>query len=290
MDFEIKPAEFKIIPNIAFVGKSSSGKTYSALLFARGYVGKQGKIIVIDTENERSLCYAGDSEIGHFDVLSLQAPYTSERYIQAYIQACMHVGKDGAVIIDSMSHEWEGIGGILEEVEKFTGKNKVMAWNLPKRRHNKLVHQLANPQAMTILTFRIKDKMIDATDPSKGYVEDIVTEKNFKFDLTTVIKFEPNTHKAFIEKLPKPLHGAIKNGDIITLRTGEIFKAELSKGKIIDFDDVDVVQVKVAGCETDEDLKNLYRFYQHQNHPKINEIADFCKKQKAVMQYETQEV
>ncbi|MBF0186198.1 MAG: ATP-binding protein, partial [Magnetococcales bacterium] len=40
-------------------GGSSSGKTYSALRLARGLVGPQGKIGVIDTENRRALFYAG---------------------------------------------------------------------------------------------------------------------------------------------------------------------------------------------------------------------------------------
>ncbi|MCV9910019.1 ATP-binding protein [Brucella sp. HL-2] len=89
----------------SIAGPSGSGKTYSALLYARGLVGQEGKIGFIDTENKRSRFYADVA--GGFDVIDLDPPFTSSRYIQA-IKAFEKAGYT-AIIIDSISHEWEGI-------------------------------------------------------------------------------------------------------------------------------------------------------------------------------------
>src|SRR6266511_4630310 len=94
---------------MALQGPSGSGKTYGALLLAFGLCNDWTKIAVIDTENHSSELYA---HLGNYKVLHLQAPFSPERYIEA-IKVCEKAGIE-VIIIDSISHEWEGIGGILE--------------------------------------------------------------------------------------------------------------------------------------------------------------------------------
>jgi len=65
---------------IGVSGPSGAGKTYSALLLARGITGNWEKIGVIDTENGSADLY---SHLGDFSVITLEPPFTPERYIEA---------------------------------------------------------------------------------------------------------------------------------------------------------------------------------------------------------------
>lgn len=120
---------------LALAGPSGSGKTYSALLIAKGM---GGKIAVIDTEQGSASLY---SHVAEFDALELGPPFTPERYIEA-INAAVSGGYD-VLVIDSMTHEWDGAGGCLESNErmanaKFKG-NTWAAWNETTPRHRAFV-------------------------------------------------------------------------------------------------------------------------------------------------------
>jgi len=65
-------------------GPSGFGKTYSALLLAYGMTKDWSKIAVIDSEQGSSSLY---SDLGNFNVLELNEPYSPERYIEA-IKVC----------------------------------------------------------------------------------------------------------------------------------------------------------------------------------------------------------
>src|SRR5574343_50156 len=92
---------------------SGAGKTYSALLMAKGLVGSWDKIAVIDTENGSASLY---EHLGQFNTIDLQEPFSPERYIEA-IDTCIKAGME-CIILDSSSHEWSGPGGCLEINEK----------------------------------------------------------------------------------------------------------------------------------------------------------------------------
>ena len=94
---------------IGISGASGFGKTHSALLLARGLAPSWDKIVVIDTENNSASLYA---DLGDFNVLELSEPYAPEQYIQA-IKTCEKAGFE-VVVIDSISHEWQGKGGCLQ--------------------------------------------------------------------------------------------------------------------------------------------------------------------------------
>src|SRR5690349_14163053 len=87
-------------------GPSGSGKTIGALALAVGLAG-DGKVAVIDTENGSASLYADRYD---FDVLELSPPYTSKRYVEAMKMATE--GGYAALVIDSLSHQWAGSGGI----------------------------------------------------------------------------------------------------------------------------------------------------------------------------------
>src|SRR5262245_42550212 len=119
MTLAFKRAERKAIKiKIAVSGPSGAGKTLGALALAQG-LGQ--RIALIDTENGSASTY---SDRYAYDVLELDAPFTSARYRDA-INAAIEAGYD-VLVIDSLSHQWAGPGGILarkEEMDKRPGSN-----------------------------------------------------------------------------------------------------------------------------------------------------------------------
>ncbi len=156
---EIKPAtRVGVIPLIGAYAESGCGKTMSSLLLARGFVGSSGKIAMIDTESGRGSLYA-DVIPGGYDVLTLEPPFSPARYAEA-LQTVFKAGY-GIVVVDSMSHEHEGIGGVLDmagENESRSGKSGLHNWKVPKMEHAKLVQQLLRAPIPLVCCIRAKYK------------------------------------------------------------------------------------------------------------------------------------
>jgi len=151
---ERKQAKIKL----GLQGPSGSGKTYSALLLAYGLINDWNKIAIIDTENHSADLYA---HLGTYQVLALDKPFTPERYIEA-IDVCEQAGME-AIIIDSISHEWEGTGGILETHGAMLG-NSFTNWAKVTPRHNDFVQRILQPNCHIIATVRSKQEWVLSVD------------------------------------------------------------------------------------------------------------------------------
>ena len=134
---------------LALQGPSGSGKTMSALLLASG-MADWSKIAIIDTENHSADLYA---HLGEYNVLQLSKPFTPERYIKA-IEVCENASME-VIIIDSVSHEWEGSGGILDLHGAMAG-NSFTNWNKVTPRHNAFVQKILQSGAHIVATIRTK--------------------------------------------------------------------------------------------------------------------------------------
>lgn len=154
----------KLKLRLAIEGPSGSGKTYSALLIARGLVGDSGKIAMIDTEKDSGKLYA---DVTIFDHAALTEPYTPDRYISIISEA----GKAGydCLIIDSISHEWSGSGGILEIHDKMPG-NSYANWGKVNPRHEAFLNAILNYPGHIIVTCRSKQAYVLETN-DKGKQE-----------------------------------------------------------------------------------------------------------------------
>lgn len=143
---------------LAIHGPSGSGKTYSALQLAKGLT-KNNQIAVIDTEAGSAALY---SNLTSFKVLRLEQPFTPETFIEA-ITICENAGCD-VIIIDSLSHEWEGSGGVLEIHGHMPG-NSFANWSKVMPRHNRLVQKILTSSSHIIATLRTKqDYLIDQSN------------------------------------------------------------------------------------------------------------------------------
>lgn len=169
---------------------SGGGKTYSAILVAKGLCGDLSKVAIIDTENGSADLYA---HLGDYNVLPLTAPFTPERYIEA-IRSCEKAGME-VIIVDSISHEWDGKGGCLEIVEQLGGKYQDWAKVTP--RHQAFLEAILHSPCHVITTVRRKQDYEMTKDNNgkikveKGGLREI-TREGFEYELT--INLELDTH------------------------------------------------------------------------------------------------
>jgi len=177
---------------------SGGGKTYSSILIAKGLATSMDKIALIDTENRSGDLYAN---LGDYNVITLEAPYTPERYIEA-ITACENAGME-VIIIDSITHEWDGKGGILEISNSMTG-NSYTNWAKLTPRHQSFIDKILQCKAHVITTVRRKQDYEMTTNsqgklvPQKVGLKE-VTREGFEYELTVNLELDTN-HNATTSK------------------------------------------------------------------------------------------
>ena len=187
MKFE-KAKRSKCKIKVSIAGASGSGKTYSALCVAKGMVSNLNKVAVIDTENGSSHLY---SHLGDFSVLTLGAPYSPEAYIMAINEAI----KNGyeCIIIDSLSHEWQGPGGIIDIHGQMEG-NSFTNWNKVTPRHNALIQKIVNAPVHVIATLRSKTEYVMQQKNGKSVPEKMglksVQRDDCEYEFTVAFEYK----------------------------------------------------------------------------------------------------
>jgi ABC-type oligopeptide transport system ATPase subunit len=183
---------------VGLVGPSGTGKTYSALRLATGMQRVTGgEVFFIDTESSRALHYAplpgekADPARGTFNFqhVPFSSPYGSLRYLAAI----EHCAKRGAkvIVVDSMSHEHDGVGGVLEqhqaEAERLAAEYKttvdavkMSAWGVPKANRRRLINAILTEMSVScIFCFRAKNKLHVATKEEKKSGMEAITQRGF---------------------------------------------------------------------------------------------------------------
>jgi hypothetical protein len=197
-------------------GASGFGKTYSALQLAYGMTQDWSKIAVVDSESSASLY----SSLGNFNVLDLKAPYSPARYIQA-IEVCEKANIE-VIIIDSITHEWNGAGGCLDIQAKLGGRFQDWAKVTPL--HQQFIDKILQSTCHIITTTRRKvdyslDVVGNRTQVVKHGTKEI-TREGFEYELTVNFELINDQHLA---KTSKDRTGLFMNKPefIITSKTGE---------------------------------------------------------------------
>ncbi len=186
---------------IGMNGPSGSGKTYSALLMAYGMTGDWSKIVIIDSENWSADLY---SHLWDYSVLTLEAPFTPESYVEA-INYCETSKQFDVIIIDSVSHEWDGKGWCLEINEKLASAkfkwNTWAAWSETTPRHQKFVESITHCLCHVITTSRAKTDTIQTEDKKikKVGMKEIQRE-GFEYELTVNFSIDRDNHLALASK------------------------------------------------------------------------------------------
>lgn len=199
-------------------GASGFGKTHSALLLAYGMTQDWSKIAVIDTENSSASLY---SDLGGFNVVDLQAPYSPERYIEA-IELCENSEME-VIIIDSISHEWNGAGGCLDMQSKLGGR--FQDWQKITPRHQAFVDKILQSSCHIITTTRRKvDYSLDSVGNGRTKVvkhgTKEITREGFEYELTVNFELVNDRH---LVKASKDRTGLFMNKPefVITEKIGD---------------------------------------------------------------------
>jgi hypothetical protein len=186
-DFEIKSAVRVNTPAfVALAGPSGSGKTRSALELATGLAG-DGKILLADTEGNRSLHYA---DLYKFDHIEFRPPYTPERCAEL-IDLAENRGY-AVLIIDSGSDEYEGQGG-LQEIRDTT---KDEFWAKTKARHkHALINRIRRSRIHSIWCLRCEERVKISKVNGQTVVETLgwqpICEKRFLYEMQSSFRFDP---------------------------------------------------------------------------------------------------
>jgi len=172
---------------LALQGSSGRGKTYSALLLASGMT-TWSKIALIDTENHSADLYA---HLGEFNVLQLSKPFSPERYIYA-IETCEKAGME-VIIIDGITHEWEGSGGILDIHGNLPG-NSFTNWAKITPRHNAFVQKILESPCHIICSIRTKTDYVLSEKNGKMVPEKVgmkgITRDGMDYEFTIVFDID----------------------------------------------------------------------------------------------------
>ena len=215
---------------VGLSGGSSTGKTYSALRLARGIAetmtGKKGApIAYVDTEGKRALHYkSAFPEIYHFDFEAIDANgevvgFPPERWIEVIDAA--EAAEMPVLIIDSFSHGWEGVGGVLDlqaqaldrlvrDAEKRAdgrwtvdpAKFSQLAWAEVKPRYRRLIDRIIRAKTNIIICTRAKPvmqqkegKATKNARPTKTRRQDVpwdpASDGDLMFELTAMVILDP---------------------------------------------------------------------------------------------------
>lgn len=205
---------------IQFAGGPSSGKTLTALRVARGIVGAKGRIGVLDTESGRARLYA-DKVPGGFVVGDLTPPFTPARYLEG-IRDFVEYGVD-ILVIDSGSHVWEGVGGVLEMADQAeqNGKKGLLKWLGPKTEYRKLINFILATRLHIIVCSRAKQPVVEGKDDrgNKTLITmpwEPIQDKRLKYEMTIYVPMLINgTYETEQPRLKVP-------GDLAHLFAGEL--------------------------------------------------------------------
>lgn len=238
----IKNAQREAVPGlIALAGPSGSGKTLSALLMAAG-IANGGKVGFIDTENKRSSFYLDHPLVKEnlpqgWDPLYLTDPFSSDRYTQA-LDAFEKAGGYKVVIIDSMTHEWEGFGGCSDVAEN----NKLGGtpnWAMAKLPHKRMMNKLLARPFTIIFCLRAREKVEMTKVAGKTVIKQIgmqpIQEKNFKFEMLVACMLDERTQFPVADnefhKVPSQLSGIFQGGRYIGVQDGKRIREWIEGGQ-----------------------------------------------------------
>ena len=201
-------------------GASGTGKTYSALLVARGLAestsGRKGAPIgIVDTENRRALHYReAFPEMVHFDMTAVDDSgemigFGPERWIEVIDAA--EAAELPVLVIDSFSHAWEGVGGVLDlhaqTLDRLSGGNEQLkdkrsqlAWAEVKPRYRRLIDRIVRARCNIVICTRAKPVMQDmksgknvrATKTRRPDVPwDPAADGDLMFEMTAMMILDP---------------------------------------------------------------------------------------------------
>lgn len=228
--------KIKQYARICLWGVEKSGKTHTALTLATAF-DPTGKIGVISAEHGSSALLAGEFPHTIINLTKRDVngkapvdPFSVKRYEEAlnlFIE-----NKYKVIIIDSLSHLWNGEGGLLEAVGKAGSKtfSTDSGWGVNSPLYSKFINQLLVAPCHIICTLRAKDKyeMVPYTKYGKdgkeftsvmpkNVGEAPIIRKQFGFEMQLMVRMDEFTAQVQASAIEK----YIPRGEIIERPTVE---------------------------------------------------------------------
>ena len=232
---------------VGFAGASQSGKTRSAMMIAQalGRSIDDRPFAMVDSENDRGLMYDDEFDFEHH---SIKSPFGPDKYLQK----AQELAQRGfpCVLIDSMSHEWAGVGGVIDMADKDRAKPPGN-WARPKTAHKRMMDGFLQIPAHVVFCLRAHEKIkiekawIDGKEKTvvipQGWMP--VCEKSFMFEMTvsfTLLPDEPGMLDfSRPHKLPDVLKPIFLDGSRVTQEMGAAL-ADWAKGGVAAHPDTDL--------------------------------------------------
>lgn len=232
---------------------------------------------MLDTERGSASLYSDQFE---FDTLELNPPYAPERFIEA-VHAAEKAGYD-VLILDSITHEWNGSGGCCDINEALAGAkyrgNTWSAWSETTPRHRAFLDALLQSPMHIIATMRSKTETVQGEDKKVRKVG-MKTEQRDGTDYEFTVMFELE-HSSHIGMATKDRTRLFRDPAVITPETGATLLAWLDSGaapRLSESERVDHLTV-IKDAEDAEALKKAFgTAYQQAKHIGDKEAADEFK-------------
>lgn len=153
-------------PLVGLYAESGGGKTHTALMLACGYcAGDMSKVAMIETEAGRGEAWADDEVVGGYSVIPIRGDFAPKQYGEAI--SAVEKTDTRALIIDSASHEWEGINGVLSQAadNQANGSKGPLVWQKPKISHARefMLRLQQTPIPLVVVCMRAKYVMEQIT-------------------------------------------------------------------------------------------------------------------------------
>ncbi|MGV0785193.1 ATP-binding protein [Mycolicibacterium sp. XJ775] len=155
MTLAFKPATREAsYARIALSGPSGAGKTYTALALATALA---DKVAVIDTERGSASKYVGLNG-WQFDTVQ---PDTFSPLSLVELLGLAAGQEYGCVAIDSLSHYWMGVDGMLEQADRRAkGGNSFSGWKEVRPEERRMIDALVAYPGHVIVTMRSKTEFV----------------------------------------------------------------------------------------------------------------------------------
>lgn len=289
---------------LGLTGPSGSGKTLGALLIAKGIGGKIG---LIDTEKGSASLYADDPKYNvEFDAAELNPPYRPENFIEMMDEA-ERAGFD-VLIIDSITHEWSGVGGCLEIVDEIARArykgNSWSAWNDVTPRHRAFIDAILRSPMHIIITMRSKTETAQVEENGRKKVVKLGMKAEqrdgFEYEMTAILDIQHDTNYALPSKDRTGIFAG-RDPFKITEQTGVMLREWLERGVEpasdkeagLTSEEIADWQSAISGASDMDELSNHYREavkMARRNHDKLAEDAFVESKdaRKKVLEAQTQ--
>lgn len=226
-----KATKHQVKLKIGIQGPSGSGKTMGALALAKGFV-PNGKILLVDTEHESASLYADKFD---FDTIPLPPPFLSSSY-EACVDYAVNNGYD-VLIFDTITHQWDGDGGILRRKEAVDerGGNSFTNWKPFTEEHNRFKEKLIQAPIHIIATMRSKTEYImEQNDKGKSMPKKVGTapiqRDGMEYEFSIVFDVQMD-HRGKASKNRTGLFGT-KLVDLCDPKTSEELREWMSTGDI----------------------------------------------------------